>query len=617
MPLAQAMEPVEPAPSPEAAVAPAQEQFSVQVLIDQNELPALEAGTLDLSNKGLTSLVGLENVPNADQVLDLLLDENKIVYIQPHAFDHFINLQNLNLTNNPIIQIEPGLFDRLVNLEQLHLEGTSIIEIPPHAFDNLRMLKVLHLFDNKLESLPANCLDNLRLLKELAIENNNLIALDAALLKNQLLLEQLYLDKNNLTQLPKITHLSHLKELHLKNNPNLSELSPEEVAFILQHHVYVDATEVLGEIPPYSVGQLIADLGDNWGNTLLVPSADFPGWFDLVLDNKGLTDLSGVPSFFNTLPIYKISLKNNFIKKIPFEFLLDPITNKQLFYNLYVLDLSNNMLEELSVTRPLPGASVTEPLQFAKYCPYLNTINLENNRLKYLLKGTFNKLRFLIELNLSHNQISNIQDGLFDSLGNLEDLQLQNNKLHIFPTTIFKNLHKLKYLDLIHNSLGNKEQYVFPSKAQIEFYPQEIPMLKLLAAKKLAAQLEAKDLIQVYKILQTIPEELHDAIYTAASKNVAKKIYFANKIKWLFNLIENKPILLQSYVVNMWPKEMNEAMLAVAPENLRNKLIGIGFGSKIPTVGGQRGKQPVERAEEPQEESEEETFEFMNDPGSI
>jgi Leucine-rich repeat (LRR) protein len=621
MPMVHSMEPVE-APTPEVAKvvgAPAQEQLSVQDLIDRNKLPAIEDGSLDLEEMGLTSLMGLENIPNPEQITSLDLEGNKIIDLPDHIFDNFINLTYLRLVNNPIIQIKPTIFEKLVNLEGLCLEDTYIVEIPPHTFDTLRMMKRLHLFNNKLESLPKGVIDRLLLLEEFDINDNKIEYLDPDLLINQARLESLTLSDNKLRQLPRITNLKNLKELIIANNDGITELPKDVIAFILKNRIKCNVPELLGEIPPYSAGQLVADLGDNWQNTLLHANLDYPGWFDLILDNQNLTDLSGLPAILSTMPICSVSAQNNYIKRISPEFffqlvqLPDQVEPQQikLFPSITMLGLSNNMIEELSLISPVQGGIMRQVIQFARWCPDLADLNLSGNKLKNIPTGSINGLRKLMTLDLAYNQINQIDDGALSDLGKLESLYLLHNKLHVLPTNIFRQLHRLNLLDLTHNMLGSKEQYVFPPNANVDFYPQGIPALKLLAAKKFAASFENKNIIEVYKALQAIPQEMHEPILFAASKNVALKIYRANRIQWLLRLVAEKPGLIHSGLLVGWPKDQNEAILAVAPENIRTLLIQKGFGSKMPGVP-KRVLSGGAAPEEPEEESEEESFEFMD-----
>jgi len=576
-----------------------QKQLSVQDLIDRNEFPAVEEadGYLDLSDKGLTSLFGLENVPNPEQITGLFLENNKIAYIPDHAFDRFPNLKNLNLMYNPIIQIQPGLFDMLLNLEELHLEDTSLVEIPPKAFDALRKLKVLHLFNNKLESIPADAITNLIALEEFDIHNNKIEFINPNFLENQPDLKVVNVSRNKLSQLPSIMHLKVLKELHIAENPEINELSPELVEFILKHKIGFDIPELLGEIPPYSAGQLIADLGENWQNTLI--AHDEFGNLVLNLDNKGLTDLSGVPQEVGLMGIAKLSAKNNFIKRLPADLFYSYNSIEQMnigiFPNLQFLDLSNNILNTLFLIAEVPGGSAVQPLAFVVYCPILLEINLAHNRITEVPSEVFNGLRKLIELNLSNNLIGSIEDGALSDLGNLEELYLESNKLHVLPTNLFKHLNKLRNLLLMHNNLGNKDHYVFPRKAKVIFYPQEAPLLKLLAAKKIAESFERKNLIEVYKALQGIPEDWHANILAAASKNSAKKIKNAMLIQGLFGFIAKGPDYKSAaeFQLSLRPKNIQEAMLALAPEAMREELIKLGIGENIPGQKSTR-QRPVE-----------------------
>lgn len=623
-PLAHAMEPVEVTEtmpgkeSPKPAVAtepgvPALKQLSVQDLINSRTLPRLHNGQLNLAKKGLTSLIGLENVPNPEQVTGLFLDDNNIAFIPDNALDRFINLNTILMTDNPLIRIQPHLFDNCFNLEELHLEYTSLVEIPSKSFDSLRKLKILHLFGNKLESLPDGIIDPLINLEEFDIANNKLTQLDPDLLRNQTeKLERLRFSHNNLARLPHVVHLTKLKELHIAKNREITELPGDVIAFIREHKIGFDMPELLGEIPEYSVAQLIAALGEDWENRLVVADPD-TGDLMLKLDNQGLTDLTGLPGTLGTLQIFKISAKNNFITKIPNEFFVQLLETEEgprmtyIFPYLETLDLSNNLIQELPVL----------PYPLNKCCPYLADIDLSGNQITRI-PIFFNGLRHLYQLDLRDNQIGSIADGAFNGLGVLEFLFLGHNKLHVLTKTLFKNLYKLQDLDLTHNNLGNKEQYIFPPKALVRFYPQEYPMLKLLAAKRIAQGFETQSLLQVIKTVQYMPDDLRVALLPAASKNAALKLNNALVTLTLLNALlqiealaqqeglQPQEIQMQFYVGGQMHsqlakpsdqlkalisvlvgtrKDIQQALLALAPDSLRAKLIegGVGLTPQPPT----------------------------------
>lgn len=567
-------------------------EFSVQDLIDEKGKPLkVKDGALHLGNKGLTSLIGLETVAHPELVTELNIYNNKITEIPDHIFDRFINLEKLNLgknnivrlqphllelltnlrelnlkenqlttlaphtldaqrnlrilrlkgnrifalpdhifdacvdlerldlTGNPLIQIQPNLFEKLVNLEDLDLAEAGLVEIPPRAFDAQHKLKNLSLYDNNLESLPHGALNRLGALKRLYLQNNKLIALDPNLLENQENLKWLDLSNNQLRQLPDITHLTKLKNLFIGGNKNNSKLSDPLIAFILGQKIAFDMPEALGKVPSYSAGQLFADLGDNWIQELLEEDEELNG-FTLHLENRGLTDLSGLPENLKTWNINLIDAKNNFLKEIPLLELADK------FPGLWWLDLGSNLIEKL-------------PMRLQEALPGLMLIDLSNNKIETIPIGVFNNAGALRNLDLSNNRITTIDDGAFEGLS-LNELNLKHNKLQIVPKKVFSNIHFLAELKLEQNRLGSKEEYVFLPDTRVKFYPQKTPMLKIMAAKRVAEGLEGKNLVETVETLQRIPVDILDQVIKASSKNVALKIHKALKMIEELNRIEEK-----------------------------------------------------------------------------
>ncbi len=631
-PLSYAMEEVLPE---------APEQLSIQDLLDQGDLEeeleelVLE-GELNLAGLGLTSLEGLENIPNPELVRELDLSDNDFTLIPDHAFDRFINLEVLDLTDNPLIQVQQDLLARLGNLKQLHLEDTKLIEIPLHFLDHNPHLEVLHLFDNKLESLPYGILDKLTELEEFDASRNKLVTLnhdlfrnqwkklktidlsgnqlqslpsgiltpvtelkifdvsqnkltilDANLFQNNLKLKKLWLDYNQLQQIPNITQLAQLKKLHVAGNKEIEEFSPETIKFIINAKISNDSPALMKNIPPYSLSQLIADLGDDWREQLLI--VDENELITLDISNRGLTDLEFHDPIIFT-DVQSIKANNNFITAIPTDFfrVYVPEYNGSMarFDNVWEIDLSGNLIQALPI------------ITLDKDLSVLDTLDLHNNQIETIagFKGTKNHLK---NLYLSHNRLHEIPETTFNALHKLQYLELSDNQLTILPRNTFKNLPALKKIILRHNKLGNKEQYVFPLKAKVKFYPQEIPQLKMLAAKKVAQNMERMNLLEVIKTLRTAPADMHDALLTAASKNVALKIRnallvenYLYPLSFMNNAIQstepgnlsafNRLIQMTLPRIRKEPKDVQQTILTLAPEYLRNTLIQAGVGENIP-----------------------------------
>lgn len=493
--------------------------LSVQDLIDRTQLPVEYEQYLDLSSMGLTSLNGLQNIPNKDQITFLDLSDNQIIDIPEDIFASFPHLTYLDLSGNLLVTIHPRYFAALVNLEGLFLDNNNILELRPNTFNFLPKLKRLSLAGNRLKSLPKYILFFLTALNELDISENNIAFLDPNLLRNQKELSTLSINKNKLQQLPHITHLTKLKSLNLKGNKNIKELSPQVIAYIQEHNIVIDDITLIGDIRPYSIGQLIADLGENWKQELVINDPMNPTSLVVNLSGRGLTDLSDFPPALFEIEdgsIRKISAKNNYIREIPTNFIVEALKIRYLGE----IDFSNNRIELLPSIFPEKFVSAN--------ADGLTLVDLANNKIKILKPNLLYGMN-IQALILGHNKIHTIAENSFNGHNNLKILGLWKNKLTILPRNVFTPLVNLHHLILEENKLGSKEQYVFPANAKVDFYPQRIPKLKLIAAKKVAEELEGKSLPEVIGIMQKIPVDLHGALFKAASNNVVMKMHSALK----------------------------------------------------------------------------------------
>ncbi|XP_072299979.1 chondroadherin-like protein [Eucyclogobius newberryi] len=85
----------------------------------------------------------------------------------------------------------------------------------------------------------------------------------------------------------------------------------------------------------------------------------------------------------------------------------------------------------------------------------LVSLNLAYNNIDILYQESFDGLSALKELNLHHNRIEEIQPGAFTQLGILNLLALTHNQLVYIPNMAFQGLHNIKWLRLSYNSLNN------------------------------------------------------------------------------------------------------------------------------------------------------------------
>lgn len=122
-------------------------------------------GVVNLSNKDLTSLNGIELIANPESVTKLDLSNNKLIGISASQIELFPNIERLDLSNNELTSL-PAL--TLPKLKKLKIKKNNI-EILTDL--DLPALKKLKASDN-----PIHTLSNLNLpqLKKLKMKNNKL-----------------------------------------------------------------------------------------------------------------------------------------------------------------------------------------------------------------------------------------------------------------------------------------------------------------------------------------------------------------------------------------------------------------------------------------------------------
>jgi Leucine-rich repeat (LRR) protein len=107
------------------------EGVSVQDLIDRDILPkplTTNWGEVALSLTGINDLTGIQNVPDAGTITDLILDNNQITTIAPNTFANFNNLDFISLNNNKIRNIAPRALATPKKIEFLYLRNNNIPE---------------------------------------------------------------------------------------------------------------------------------------------------------------------------------------------------------------------------------------------------------------------------------------------------------------------------------------------------------------------------------------------------------------------------------------------------------------------------------------------------------
>ena len=211
-------------------------------MVTTTHLQAL-TGTMDLSNRGITSLkpgdlTGLTNLVTVflsgnaltglpdgifgdlTNLQKLYLYGNDFQTLTDGVFEGLANLSNLNLSCNGLQTLPGEIFDGLANLEVLNLSCNDLQTLPGEIFEGLTSLENLYLYDNDFQTLPNGIFDDLANLRYLFLYDNNFQTLPGGIFEDLLNLRNLYLNSNDLQTLPGgiFEGLTNLRNLFLQGN---------------------------------------------------------------------------------------------------------------------------------------------------------------------------------------------------------------------------------------------------------------------------------------------------------------------------------------------------------------------------------------------------------------
>ncbi|OZC09212.1 hypothetical protein X798_03756 [Onchocerca flexuosa] len=184
---------------------------------------------------------------------------------------------------------------------------------------------------------------------------------------------------------------------------------------------------------------------------------------ELRINNNQISYIA--PTAFMNVPLLEhLYLRNNLISSIETERLF------QVFKNLEVLDLSENMLTKVPSFKALSNLrqihlnhnkiSQIETLAFSSNRK-LQLISLQSNQIISMSRNSFDSLDELVVLNLANNAIKKIERVMLDGMRNLQQLNLRNNSLNVLENLTFTSVSQITTLDLGHNSIHKIEKNVF------------------------------------------------------------------------------------------------------------------------------------------------------------
>ena len=151
--------------------------ISLEQYIARHGMPQIQDGILDLYDQDLTDLDGLQNIPNIDQTVTLIVSDNRLGdnslgTVSPTLLHGLPHLRDLDLRNNQLQLLPATVFDSLPNLQLLDLRNNQLQELPGSIFNNLHNLHTLVLANNRLQKLPSTIFHDLDNLKYLYLKDN-------------------------------------------------------------------------------------------------------------------------------------------------------------------------------------------------------------------------------------------------------------------------------------------------------------------------------------------------------------------------------------------------------------------------------------------------------------
>ncbi|XP_076170370.1 toll-like receptor Tollo [Ptiloglossa arizonensis] len=425
-------------------------------------LNALRA--LNVSSNRLVALPP-ELFSKTHELRELILSNNSLAVLAPGLLDNLDKLQVLDLSSNELTNrwVNRDTFSRLVRLVILDLSFNGLTRIDAHVFKGLFSLQRLKLEHNEIETLSDGCFGSLTNLDSLTLSHNRIARFDPGHTVGLATLGQLFLDVNKLRTMHRhvFDNLTGLQDLSLSGN-------------------------YLTEIP-YAVRVLrtlkTLDLGNN--HVSRIENDSFDGLAELCglrLEDNKLENVSR--EAFASLPeLQALNLANNYIRHVEQSaFGSNPV--------LRAIRLDGNQLTEIrgafTSLSTLVWLNVSDNkllwFDYSHLPTSIEWLDIHANQISelenyYMVRGTLRITR----LDASYNQITEIAEANVPD--SVETLVLNNNKIRKVAAGTFVQKRRLEKVVLYGNEIRKLEEAALdlepvPDDQQLpEFYIGDNPIL--------------------------------------------------------------------------------------------------------------------------------------------
>lgn len=352
-------------------------------------------------------------LPSSPHLTKLVFLNSNIYSIHSQAFEHLLELQELEISGNPaLVQLLPGTFAKQGNLTTLMLNYNNLETLFPGVFESLAKLEFLQLKGNNISEVPSFLFRSLQELRVLDLSLNKLRVLREETFAGLAELEVLSINNNLVETLPADTfrNSSELTEIHLEGN-RISELANDTFA-LTKLKVLNLRRNLLTTFSDRVFGQEASNLTE------------------LNLSGNKLMEVSPLGRFMS---LSTLLLASNQLHQLPQGFFRDMLA-------LDYLDLSEN---KLSLLPEMLFIDLTG----------ISAIHLHKNNLSRLEPRQFEGQSLLQQLYLSDNQLQSLPEGLFDPLAIQHTVRLHGNPwqcdchLRYLHSWALKNRHSVETLD--------------------------------------------------------------------------------------------------------------------------------------------------------------------------
>ncbi|MBN2104644.1 immunoglobulin domain-containing protein [bacterium] len=428
-----------------------------------------------------------EEIGGCTQLANLFLSENQLSGAIPVELGNCFNLYTCYLSNNQLSEPIPESFGNLSNLTYLRLHTNQLSGEIPGVLGQCTSLKTLMLSSNQFTGSIPSEFENLTQLTYLSVGSNQMSGPIIVNLGNISTLEVFACDGNQFTDLPDLSGLANLRQLHIYNNQfTFEDIEP-----------YINIFD-FWYFPQDSVGEaqmITTFLGDSL--TLSVEVGGTQNQYQWYRDGTLLTNADA--SDYTVNPVVSADSGN------------------------YICVITNTLATNLTLySRPICvtvldaiPAFVTDSLAVVDFYHSMNgaswiNCNWFNRPIADWIGVTVDQNR-VMGIKLRNNNLSGTIPATFSNLSALTSLDLADNNIAgEIPAVIFK-LDKLAHLSLTGNvftglipaaigQLPVLERLYLARNALTGSIPAEIGQLSLLRTLHLYNnQLEG-----------SLPDELYD-----------------------------------------------------------------------------------------------------------